>query len=70
MVNDKMVNSFMRKNYIQPAMQVTTIESLAILMASGDGFAIHGKVGNIPTNTPLYWATVGAGPGADACSGV
>jgi hypothetical protein len=59
----------MKRYYIQPAIQVTNIHSLSVLMVSG-GFGIQGKVGNIPPNTPLYWATIGAGPGADACTGV
>ena len=58
----------MKRNYIQPAMQVTNAAPMGVLMSSG--VKIAGKVGSIPTNTPLYWATVGAGPGADACSGV
>lgn len=58
----------MKKNYISPAMQVTKAAAMSVLMASG--VTIKGNVGNIPTNTPLYWATVGAGPGASACSGV
>lgn len=59
----------MKRNYIQPVTQVIQTTPMNILMASG-GFNIHGSVGSIPANTPLYWATVGAGPGADACSGV
>lgn len=60
----------MKRNYIQPATQVTQATPMGILMASGRGYAIHGSVGSIAPNTPLYWATSGAGPGADACSGV
>lgn len=49
-------------------MQVTNAAPMGMLMASGA--KLQGSVGSIPTNTPLYWATIGAGPGADACSGV
>lgn len=59
----------MKRNYTQPATQVTPVQPMNILMASG-GLTIHGRVGSIAPNTPLYWATTGAGPGADACSGV
>ena len=58
----------MKRNYIVPATQVTNAAPMGVLMSSG--VQTHGTVGNIPSNTPLYWATVGAGPGADACSGV
>ena len=50
-------------------MQVTNAAPMGMLMASGDA-KLHGTVGSIPNNTPLYWATIGAGPGASACSGV
>lgn len=59
----------MKRNYIQPLSQVMNATPMTTLMGSG-GPKLAGKVGSIPTNTPLYWATVGAGPGADACSGV
>ena len=59
----------MKRNYISPAMQVSNAAPMGVLMASGT-VKTHGTVGNIPHNTPLYWATVGAGPGAEACSGV
>jgi len=59
----------MKQNYIQPATQVEKARIMSVLMASG-GRAVLGKVGNIPDNTPLKWATVGAGAGAEACSGV
>ena len=59
----------MKRNYISPAMQVTKAAPMGVLMASGS-VKTHGTVGNIPANTPLYWATIGAGPGATACSGV
>ena len=59
----------MKRNYISPAMQVTNAAPMGMLMASGDA-KLHGTVGSIPNNTPLYWATIGAGPGASACSGV
>ena len=59
----------MKKHYIQPATQVMKAQPTSILMASGS-VKTHGTVGNIPNNTPLYWATIGAGPGATACSGV
>ena len=58
----------MKRNYIVPAMQVTNAAPMGVLMSSG--VKTHGTVGNIPSNTPLYWATVGAGSGATACSGV
>jgi len=60
----------MKRNYIQPAMQVTQMRALSVLMGSGEGIKFHGKVGSIKSNTPLFWATANAGPGADACSGV
>ena len=59
----------MKRNYIQPAVQVIEANPMGVLMASG-AVKTHGTVGSIPNNTPLYWATVGAGPGASACSGV
>lgn len=59
----------MKRDYISPAMQEIKAAPMGILMSSG-GVKTHGTVGSIPTNTPLYWATIGAGPGATACSGV
>lgn len=59
----------MKRNYIQPETQVTKAHLTGVLMASG-GVRVAGRVGSIKTNTPLYWATAGAGPDADACSGV
>jgi len=58
----------MKKHYIQPAMQEMQAQTMNVLMSSG--VTMRGNVGSIPSNTPLYWATIGAGPGATACSGV
>lgn len=46
----------MKRNYIQPATQVTHIAPISILMASGNAF-------HISSNTPLDFATGGANAG-------
>jgi len=51
----------MKKNYIQPAMQVTATRPVSVLMASGGPFSIHSN-----TYTPLDFIT----GGADAGTGV
>jgi hypothetical protein len=58
MVNDKNGNIFMKRNYIQPAMQVTNIHSLSVLMASGGPFNI-----NTNTSTPMDFINGGANAG-------
>lgn len=48
----------MKTNYIQPAVQVTNIHSLSVLMASGGPFNI-----NTNTSTPMDFINGGANAG-------